>query len=394
MNDVSDLARCRFLDQADLHGMVSGDIEGDQIDLELALFEWGRVGEPYDAVYGHVAASDIAAWWSAHGNRLLSKNIRKFIGDSDVNQAITDSVSANPSTFWYFNNGITALCDSIEKKPIGGQDRALGQFVCSNVSVVNGAQTVGSIGAAFTKNGPQDSDARVFVRVISLSDAPEGFPTEVTRATNTQSRIMGRDFAALDPQQERLRIEMQIDGRVYALKTGESEPEGDEGCSLTEATVALACASSEPQYAVQAKREIGRFWDDTDSSLYRAIFNPSVTSVRVWRSVLVMREVEARLRELRRSLDPRPRQAAIHGNRLLLHIVLRSIGDASLDDPAETFEIADLAIPARIKVTLDQMVAKINADFAGNYLASLFKNLEKCRVVSSAIDVSSVSQAS
>lgn len=41
VNDSGELLRTRVFKQADLHAMVSGEVEGDRIDLEIALFEWG-----------------------------------------------------------------------------------------------------------------------------------------------------------------------------------------------------------------------------------------------------------------------------------------------------------------------------------------------------------------
>ncbi|WP_420912651.1 AIPR family protein [Cyanobacterium aponinum] len=34
-----------------------------------------------------------------------------------------ETLKNNPESFWYYNNGITALCSSIQKKPLGGNSR-------------------------------------------------------------------------------------------------------------------------------------------------------------------------------------------------------------------------------------------------------------------------------
>lgn len=85
------------------------------------------------------------------------------------------SVLTTPERFWYLNNGITALCDRIRKKPIGGADRKIGEFTCEGVSIVNGAQTVGSITTARAKDPEAVSNARVAVRFISLENCPRTF---------------------------------------------------------------------------------------------------------------------------------------------------------------------------------------------------------------------------
>ncbi|HSH62423.1 MAG TPA: AIPR family protein [Acidimicrobiales bacterium] len=381
MNDSGEVLHTRVFKQSDLHAMVSGEVEGDRIDLDIALFDWGQVTEPFAAYYGQVAASDVAAWWRDHGSNLFSRNLRKFIQASEVNNTIAESLKSSPDHFWYLNNGITVLCQSIARKAIGGLDRKHGQFACEGVSVVNGAQTVGSIGTGHAGSNGDGSaaDARVLVRLISLENCPPSFANTVTRATNTQNRIVNRDFVALDPEQERLRIELRIDGLTYALKTGDADPAPDDGCSVVDATVALGCAVQDVQWAVQVKREIGKIWEDTESSLYRSIFNAGVSSTGLWRSVQVMRVTDARLATIQRREEGRRRQAAVHGNRLLLHCVYRCL-------PVEYFRegsdpITDEVVQGLVDKLFEAMVDSVEADYEANYLASLFKNLTKCRTV-------------
>ena len=64
---------------------------------------------------------------------------------------------------------------------------------------------------------------------------------------------------------------------------------GETGCDLADATVARACEQSDLSYAVQAKREIGRLWEDTDEAPYRVLFNSSVSGLSVWKSVQTLR---------------------------------------------------------------------------------------------------------
>lgn len=384
MNDGGEILTLRTMRQSDVHGLVSGEVEGVGIDLELALFDWGQVNDPYAAYYGQVAASDVAVWHHDHGSRLFARNLRKFIADSEVNQTIANSVSSSPETFWYFNNGITVLCQTIQRKAIGGTDKKHGQFVCQGVSIVNGAQTVGSIAAALPAAAVDGdlgggSDARVLVRMISLENCPPGFATSVTRATNTQNRIVSRDFVALDEQQERLRVELKIEGKTYALKTGDPDPDPDEGCSVVDATVALGCANKDPQMAVQVKREIGRIWEDTDGSLYKKLFNSGTTSTAVWRSVVVLRSVDTKLRAIQKVETGRRRQVAVHGNRLIAHMVYQCLPTDLLNDAAIDLDLE--AIASQVDELFEQICSKVDEDYEGNYLASLFKNATKCRNV-------------
>lgn len=88
---------------------------------------------------------------------------------------MNETLNNSPELFKYFNNGISILCDSINKTAFGGTNTDLGIFGCTNIQIVNGAQTVGTIGE-FYKNPQQNSpNAEVFVKIISLEGAPSDF---------------------------------------------------------------------------------------------------------------------------------------------------------------------------------------------------------------------------
>jgi AIPR protein len=356
------------------------------VSFDVALHDWGSVQEPHIAYYGQIEAEDLAAWWSEHGARLLAKNLRKFIGDSEVNNSIVDTLLADPENFWYFNNGVTVLCTSLEKKPIGGGDRRSGQFRCEGISIVNGAQTVGCIGTAQLKSPEQVAKARVMVRFISLADCPPEFASEVTRATNTQNRIERRDFVSLDKEQERLQTELRLEGHQYALKTGDIDPLPDSGCSVTEATVALACALADSGLAVQAKREIGRLWENIERPPYRLIFNGSVSGLKLWRCVEVLRAVEAELKTIQDGEEGKTRSIAVHGNRLILHAVLQRLPVAEFSDPQHDMNATRAQTILVTHKVFESMTSEVEKQFPGSYVASLFKNATKCKAIVEAID--------
>ena len=322
----------------------------------MTLHDWGSTEDPYRAFYGQVDAADVAEWWEDHRATLFDRNLRKFIHDSSVNAAITSTLINEPAKFWYFNNGITVLCNRVQKAPAGGSSRRSGKFVFEGATVVNGAQTVGSIGRAAELDPSKASDARVHIRFISLEHCPPDFATEVTRATNTQNRVERRDFVAIDPEQERLRTDLLLEqGKTYAIKTGEPDPARSQGCTVVEATVALACAHSS-DLAVQAKREIGRLWEDVSKPPYKLLFNGNVTATRLWRAVEVLRAVDDTLRTEQDHLEGRDRSVAVHGNRLIANAVFGALPPKALDAGDAT------AITASVPGLTSRALTEIAAD--------------------------------
>lgn len=377
-NDTSELMTLRVMRQGDLHQAVAEGVAGAPISLEVQLSGWGQIREPYFAVYGQVCAADVANWMRQFGSRLFESNLRQFLGGSVVNEDIVATLVERPNDFWYFNNGITALALDVAKKPIGGSGTDSGIFECTGFSVVNGAQTVGAIHAASDKAPDVISKAMVPVRIISSKNSPAVFSNEVTRCTNTQNAIEKRDFVALDPEQERIRQELHIEGIDYAYKAGSNVGSGPQKFDLTEATVALACAHEEVSLAVQAKREISKLWDDISKAPYKQLFNGGVAGPAIWSAVQALREVDKRLQVEAKKRQGREALICVHGNRFIQWGALRLLANGAGG-------IADALNPVHVEKAVGEALGRtlesVRTHFSDAYPASLFKNLAKCRVL-------------
>ena len=378
-NDTSELMFLRVQTQAELHKAVASGVAGAPISVEVQLSGWGQVREPHFAIYGQVCAADIATWMQAHGNRLFESNLRQFLGGSAVNQDIVNTILERPLDFWYFNNGITAIASEVAKKPIGGNSTESGTFECSGFCVVNGAQTVGSIHAAAAQNPDAAAKAMVPVRIISSSSSAALFSSEVTRCTNTQNAIEKRDFVALDPEQERIRQELYIEGVEYAYKAGTATGTAGKRFDLTEATVALACSSVDVAMAVQAKREIGKLWEDIAKAPYKQLFNAGVSGPSIWETVQALRAVDARLQAEAKKYAGRDALVCVHGNRFIQWASLKALDLKSGD----TYMTVAETVPAVVAATAAKVVAAVKVNYSDSYPASLFKNLGKCKALAS-----------
>ena len=139
-NDTSELFFFRPITQRELFQHFVHEAAPPQINLTVRLTHYGLVESPLRAVYGQVSAIDVAHWYRSHGNHLFAGNIRNFLGSSEVNTAIADTLKPDADKFWYYNNGITVIAEDLKRQAIGGSDRSVGIFDCKNVTIVNGAQ--------------------------------------------------------------------------------------------------------------------------------------------------------------------------------------------------------------------------------------------------------------
>lgn len=373
LNDPTEVATFTYANQGVIYRLLVDETRSTQIDLTVDLSDWGRLEGPPDAIYGHVRGSEIAGWLRDHGEFLMARNVRVVLPNSEVNNSVLDTIKQAPDNFWYFNNGVTALCESIDKAPAGGPERRQGTFGIKGVSIVNGAQTVGTLTRALRQGKQDELDAvRVMVRFISLESADEEFAKRVTRATNTQNVIGGRDFVGLDPEQARLRDDFSVDGLTYAIRSGEERPDVDKGCEFVEAAVALACAYS-ASLATQAKREVSRLWDDTSKTPYKLLFNASTNYLKVWRSVQILRAIDQQLEAERKGLDNRSKGYSIHGNRLISYVIFQRLDLSGIEDHSAEWSPVIEKAKAMTRPTLETMRDIGEVEYGG-YIAALFKN--------------------
>jgi len=387
LDDLNDgapdeLASLTVLDMAEILKSMSGFAQEKSISFDLTLLEWGQVKEPYQAYYGQATVGDVAQLWTKHKQRLFSQDIRKFLGDSEVNKSVQQTLKGRPQDFLYFNNGITILSSKIIKLPAGGGSRDMGMFSCRGASIVNGAQTVGSIGS-IAAMGADLAKAKVLVRLISLEGCPTEYAQEVTRATNTQNRIEKRDFVSQDPQQDRLRQEVYYEGKTYVYKSGDDLVQPSDGFSFEEAATTLACSATDLQLSIFAKKENSRLWADISRPPYTVLFNDKLSGQRLWRLVQLQRQIEETVKKIAAKTSKQQHSIAIYGNRFIAHHVYRGLPLDILDDVNADM---DAVLKQATQLTVDVFSATRKAQhkhFPQALIGRLFYNLSKCKTMSS-----------
>jgi hypothetical protein len=384
LNDASEIATFHRLGQERVYGMMAEGASGGAINLEFNLASWGKVEAPHSAFYGMVAGTEVASWWKQFGELLFVKNLRSTLGQTEVNRQILATVDERPDDFWYFNNGITVTAKSVEKTAAGAGNRDLGNFKAVGAHVVNGAQTVSSIGR-FQGDVGNLEKVKIPLRIISLQEAADEYEALITRSNNTQNRIEARDFVSQDKEQQRLRLELQMEGIDYHIARSEGYRPSEKSFDLEEATIALACSLEDSSLAVLAKREIGRFWIDLDKAPYKKLFNPQTLAHQVFHAVLVQRIIEAKLAQAIQSLEKRSGKrygVLVHGNRLLSSIVFARLRlSQKLADLKFTANTFDLAIEKEVAQAVEIITSELTQQFADSFPAVAFKNPTKSKVL-------------
>lgn len=155
-----------------------------------------------------VLAEEICSLANKYGDLLFRKNVRNFLGKSRTNKKILETLDKDAANFWYYNNGITVLCD---KANIVMEE---GYIRLENPQIVNGCQTVKSI-----QKYDGELKGEVMVRVIESVD--HEFVNFLTLYQNSSNPVRNRDLKSNDPVQIRLKNEFRREGYYYEIKRGE-----------------------------------------------------------------------------------------------------------------------------------------------------------------------------
>ncbi|WP_199487461.1 AIPR family protein [Actinomadura spongiicola] len=372
----------RVIGEAEFHQQVRQDLVPSPIDVEVAMSGWIRRDTPFEAWQGTVAVRDVARWFSEHGDGLYEQNVRKSLGLTRINSGIKETLLNEPENFWYFNNGITILCDSIEPHWPGRRrpDEPV-ELKLKGVSVVNGAQTVSAIHEAMQQDAERVDEADVTVRAFSLGEDRADYAKRITETTNTQNDVSQRDFIALDATQAVIREDFLLSlGKTYVFKRGEPDPSPNAGCSVEHAAIALACAHRSPELAVRASHGTGTLWERGSSGAYPRLFGETPTAYRIWRLVQARGAVGVSLGVKHKELRGRAADMARRGDLLITHLVFQLLDLEEIDEHDFDEEAMSASIPDMTDEVLSWLIHHVDAQYGENsFLSTTFTDETRCK---------------
>lgn len=294
------------------------------VHTTISLQKHSKVESPRATYYGVACLKDLVELHQEHGKALYERNIRYFLGSSksDVNQAIKNTLHYAPDTFFYLNNGITAVCDQIAPK---ANKNGVKKFKVRGLSIINGAQTVASA-AEFVSQNPDRSieNAKVMLTLIKASADGE-FGKSITKARNHQNPVQTANFAALDINQERLRQEIAHLGFVYHYRP-EAIAGNNTAITLEEALRALSLQQSDPRYAAWLKSEPARF-ADPNSVEYQTLFPSTLKGVNLVNAVLCYRALRLLVLEYEHRATAHSQEKLIyrHGIHVIMAVMMKRL---------------------------------------------------------------------
>jgi len=239
---------------------------------------------------GRISANQIAELITRHGERLLERNIRRYLGlqGNRVNKGIHDTLQGNDkNNFYFYNNGITLTCDNFSYNALQSGDY---QVRIENLQIINGGQTCMTIFKTLQEKPDlfqHNTEVYVLLRLYQLPSDNEDLVRRITYATNSQNPVDLRDLRANDECQQQLEMDIQQLGFNYRRKRTDSGTRNTDLTSNTAAQAVLAIWRKKPHQAKFFTREhFGK--------LYETIFTRQLNGTQVILAVLLYRIAENR----------------------------------------------------------------------------------------------------
>lgn len=228
---------------------------------------------------------------------LFEENVRVYLGEqNDINRRIYDTAVSNEAgMFWYFNNGITIVCERFSYQP-GFKNAPLRLL---NPQVVNGGQTSHALFQASRTSFASVQRVRLLVRIIETQD--KSLYAKVAEATNSQTPIRSRDLRSNDPVLVRLEASL-LNHEWYLDRKRDQHSKIDESRridALKLGQVWLAYVRAEPDKAKTAS-------DRIFGEYFPLVFDPSEMDAKrviaVWNLYTeIEKHRRAKLQEARRT---------------------------------------------------------------------------------------------
>lgn len=162
---------------------------------------------------GRISSTDLAIG-------CLYDNIRGYLTRSGFNKNIETSLKQTPSKFFFYNNGITIVAESILVTDINVSRKY--KMEITGLQVLNGGQTLRTI-HNFNKADPDNltqylANANVLVRVLNVTDENE--KNRIGEYTNSQNSISQADLRSTRPEQIALESYLGDNNILYVRKRG------------------------------------------------------------------------------------------------------------------------------------------------------------------------------
>lgn len=215
------------------------------------------IGDSIESWVGTVKANELIEGVHSNLGSIFDENIRLFEKKSNINKEIEETAKNSKSAkmFYFYNNGITFICNKVKVSPGNNTVKLEG------AAIVNGCQTVTSLSEVFDTSDLKD-DVQVLVRVLKINEYDER--QNITQYLNSQNAIkesyfISNNSVVIGLQKELLEhnvyLERQINEVAYRRKYSNKNFDNYKKVYKLEDVIQRYVGAFKNKFASRAKRE-------------------------------------------------------------------------------------------------------------------------------------------
>ncbi len=219
--------------------------------------------------------------------RLFRKNVRQFLGTTNkVNKGLRATLNGErASDFFFYHNGITAICRKITIKDVENGTKKL---YLEDLSIVNGCQSLATIYQSSDR--VRSLNSNMLSLLFRFYEIPQReLADRISIYTNTQSAVKPRDLKSTDKAILSLKrsFENRFQDGFFINKRGLERP-GDKDVEKTVDVVELgksimAWHCQRPNFSYNERK----LFDDYYRTIFRPDYDPSsMLALQKWLNII------------------------------------------------------------------------------------------------------------
>ncbi|MCZ7570918.1 MAG: AIPR family protein [Ardenticatenaceae bacterium] len=295
-----------YYDIHELRHRFAGLEEAMVGEIMLPLISWMSYSGPVEALVGNTTAYEFKRAIRDFVPEIYDGNLRAPLGakKTKINKQMHETLSHEnrKKFFWYYNNGITMLCQGFHKYDGDGHS-----FIVKAPRIVNGAQTTDTILSAELSEQDQ---VGLMIRIIAalpgsrqVSDDIASHPgllediyLDIARYTNSQNPISIPDFRSNEHVQKQLHERLKELGWFYEHRRGlwnEANHEKYQHRCITMVELAQRwfAFDGHPSTAIRSKNSLFE-----EQGHYGSIFMQSRSAEEYLVAYLIFNQIQERLK--------------------------------------------------------------------------------------------------
>ncbi len=237
-----------------------------QLELENGKFAHMSLANT-QVIVAAVPLKDCLKFPGIKDGSLFQKNVRQSLGlNNRVNKGIKETIYKHSQDFYFYHNGITALCSKMEFDP------ATRKLTLHGLNVVNGCQSLTTV-LSCSEQVKQLNDSYVMFRFYEIATRQRA--DEISVNTNSQSAVKPRDLRSNDKRVLSLKKQFEQKYPVGYLitKRGEAAPAAKDKKYVVDLSdmgkYLMAWHSQRPNIAYSETKLFDKYFDQLFKRDYR-----------------------------------------------------------------------------------------------------------------------------